>query len=299
VDRQQLNTIRAELKFQMSDEVDDATAQALGRMAGAQIIISGAISQVGTLYRLRIRALSVQSAQIEGQFNRNIPDGPTVAALVKSQATGYGSNTAIASNTSSTGNKTTTSNTAQVVTPPTTTTTTTTTIPPTPTYKVGDKGPGGGIIFYVNEAGFTLTANGTICHYLEAAPADLGIMKWASTDSKSTNITGTAVSVGAGKKNTDLILAADPNSPAANACKDYSSGGKSDWFLPSIGELTQLFNNRTVVGGLQYTSWLCTEYWSSSQITREVASYFSFDGGSQGSYHTKDSDKRVRPIRAF
>jgi hypothetical protein len=42
------------------------------------------------MYRLRVRALSVESARIEGQFNRNIPDGPTVAALVKSQATGYG-----------------------------------------------------------------------------------------------------------------------------------------------------------------------------------------------------------------
>jgi hypothetical protein len=90
VDRQQLNTIRAELEFQTSGEVDDDTAQALGRMAGAQIIISGAISQIGDLYRLRVRALSVQSAQIEGQFNRNIPESPTVAALVRSRAIGYG-----------------------------------------------------------------------------------------------------------------------------------------------------------------------------------------------------------------
>jgi hypothetical protein len=90
VDRQQLNTIRAELDFQMSGEVDDATAQSLGRIAGAQIIVSGAISRIGDLYRLRFRALSVQSAQIEGQFNKNIPDGPTVRALVNSRATGYG-----------------------------------------------------------------------------------------------------------------------------------------------------------------------------------------------------------------
>jgi hypothetical protein len=97
VDRQQLNTIRAELNFQMSGEVDDATAQSLGRMAGAQIIISGAVSKIGDLYRLRVRALSVQSAQIEGQFNRNIPDGPTVTALVNSKATGYSGGTAVTS----------------------------------------------------------------------------------------------------------------------------------------------------------------------------------------------------------
>jgi formylglycine-generating enzyme required for sulfatase activity len=90
VDRRQLDSIRTELDFQYSGEVDDDTMQALGRMAGAQIIISGAVSKIGDLYRLRVRALSVQTAQIEGQFNRNILDGPIIAALVGSQATGYG-----------------------------------------------------------------------------------------------------------------------------------------------------------------------------------------------------------------
>lgn len=91
VDRQQLNAIRAELVFQMSGEVDDATAQALGRMAGAQIIISGAVTRIGNLYRLRVRALNVQSAQIEGQFNKNIPDSPMITELVRSRANDYSS----------------------------------------------------------------------------------------------------------------------------------------------------------------------------------------------------------------
>jgi hypothetical protein len=38
-------------------------------------------------------------------------------------------------------------------------------------YSVGDTGPGGGIIFYVDSAGFT--SNGVTCHYLEVAPSDL------------------------------------------------------------------------------------------------------------------------------
>jgi hypothetical protein len=97
VDRQQLNAIRAELDFQMSDEVDDDSAQALGRMLGAQIIISGGISKIGTLYRLRIRALGVENAQIRGQFNRNIPEDSTITALVASDATGYGGGSGTAS----------------------------------------------------------------------------------------------------------------------------------------------------------------------------------------------------------
>jgi hypothetical protein len=95
VDRQQLNTIRQELNFQLSGEVDDETAQALGRMAGAQIIVSGAVSRIGNMYRLRVRALKVQSAEIEGQFNRNISEGPTVQALVQGKATGYGGESAV------------------------------------------------------------------------------------------------------------------------------------------------------------------------------------------------------------
>jgi hypothetical protein len=91
VDRQQLDTIRAELNFQMSGEVDDSTAQSLGRMVGAQIIISGAVSRIGDSYRLRVRALSVQSAQIEGQFNRNLQNSPTLSTLIQSQATSYAS----------------------------------------------------------------------------------------------------------------------------------------------------------------------------------------------------------------
>ncbi|MDR2500526.1 MAG: CsgG/HfaB family protein [Treponema sp.] len=90
VDRRQLDAIRAELDFQTSGEVDDETAQALGRIAGAQIIISGGVSRIGDLYRLRVRALSVQSAEIAGQFNRNIPTNATITALVNSRATGYG-----------------------------------------------------------------------------------------------------------------------------------------------------------------------------------------------------------------
>jgi hypothetical protein len=150
VDRRQLDTIRTELDFQMSGEVDDKTAQSVGQIAGAQIIVSGAISRIGDLYRLRVRALSVQSAQIEGQFNRNIPDGPTVAALVRSQATGYGGGGAyggggggIAATVPATPAPAPAALPASPVpaAPP----------PASPAYNTGDRGPGGGFIFYSKE----------------------------------------------------------------------------------------------------------------------------------------------------
>jgi len=81
VDRQQLDIIRKELDFQTSGEVSDETAQSIGKIAGAQTIISGNISVVGNFYRLGIRAIKVETAEVQGQFNRNIPDGPVISAL--------------------------------------------------------------------------------------------------------------------------------------------------------------------------------------------------------------------------
>jgi hypothetical protein len=114
-------------------------------MAGAQIIVSGAVSKIGDLYRLRVRALGVQTARIEGQFNRNIPDGPTVAALSRSQATGYGDSAARPAAASSKPAA------AQGASTPAAKVATTPAAPapaPAKVYKIGDKGPGGGIVFF-------------------------------------------------------------------------------------------------------------------------------------------------------
>jgi TolB-like protein len=81
VDRQQLDIIRAEQNFQYSGEVDDSSAQEIGRLLGAQTIVSGAVSRLGTGYRMRIRALEVQTAQVQGQFNRNITSSPLITKI--------------------------------------------------------------------------------------------------------------------------------------------------------------------------------------------------------------------------
>jgi TolB-like protein len=76
IDRQQLDIISAEQNFQMSGAVDDNEALAIGKFLGAQTIISGAVSKIGTVYRIRIRALEVQTAKVQGQYNRNIDPNP-------------------------------------------------------------------------------------------------------------------------------------------------------------------------------------------------------------------------------
>jgi len=59
VSRKQLDAVRKEQQFQMSGEVDDKDALAIGRFFGAQTIVSGVVSVLGTVYSLRINALEV------------------------------------------------------------------------------------------------------------------------------------------------------------------------------------------------------------------------------------------------
>jgi len=84
VDRQQLDLIRAEQNFQWSGEVSDASAQEIGQMLGAQTIVSGSITTIGSVYRIQVRAISVQTAAVQGQFSQNVDSKVnTVAALTK------------------------------------------------------------------------------------------------------------------------------------------------------------------------------------------------------------------------
>jgi len=88
VDRQQLDAIRAEQDFQWSGEVDDKSAVEIGNKTGAQTIVSGAIDRLGDGYRMRIRALEVQTAQVQGQFNKNIASSPMIAAIMGIDSSG-------------------------------------------------------------------------------------------------------------------------------------------------------------------------------------------------------------------
>jgi len=66
VDRSQLDMIRKEQNFQLSGEVDDATAVSIGKIAGASAIITGKIDGEGNLRRLRLRILDTQNARVLG-----------------------------------------------------------------------------------------------------------------------------------------------------------------------------------------------------------------------------------------
>jgi hypothetical protein len=164
-------------------------------------------------------------------------------------------------------------------------------------YALGDTGPGKGKIFYYDAAGFAMTDNGQICHYLEAAPDDMPRgLAWASSQEyKETDISGTETAIGAGRKNTALILATDAEAPAAKACKDYKSNGKTDWFIPSKDELDKLYEHRDSVSTL-WPNW----YWSSSQHDNPGYNAWGqdFDNGVQENDSKGDANS-VRAVRGF
>ncbi|ULQ59261.1 CsgG/HfaB family protein [Brucepastera parasyntrophica] len=90
VERNQLDVIRTELHFQMSGDVDDNSAQAIGQMAGAQTIVVGAVSALGNKWRLSLRALTVEKAEVQGLFSKNIPDTGIMEALTSGADTAKG-----------------------------------------------------------------------------------------------------------------------------------------------------------------------------------------------------------------
>ena len=166
---------------------------------------------------------------------------------------------------------------------------------------VGNTGPGGGIVFYVQ----TATAAAP-WRYMEAAPntwsggnAD-GESAWCNvTNNEVPNLlTGTtaavttATAIGAGFNNTQKMLRGCTFG-AANAAASYNGGGKSDWFLPSKDELNQLYLVKTTVGGFG------TQYWSSSEVDASIAWQQSIETGDWFNSTGKANDRYVRPVRAF
>ena len=185
----------------------------------------------------------------------------------------------------------------------------------TPVCRVGDIGPGGGIVFY--DAGKTESWG----RYLEIAPQSCeGVrLPWrpASKTNRVYETSGFAVTrlktkfIGMGRLNTQEIVAAfGANSYAAKFADDLVCGGKDDWFLPAKDELDIAFNrlaqnrvggNDTPVGGFNKGY-----YWTSSIYDFKTAwTQYFMDGQQFDREQTLDGNKtpptpfRVRAVRAF
>jgi tetratricopeptide (TPR) repeat protein/predicted small secreted protein len=61
-DRQNLEYVYRELDFQMSGEVDDESARSIGKFLGADLVITGQLTELGGPYRYRANAIHVENA---------------------------------------------------------------------------------------------------------------------------------------------------------------------------------------------------------------------------------------------
>jgi hypothetical protein len=159
-------------------------------------------------------------------------------------------------------------------------------------YDVGDRGPAGGWISFIDTANIYDQWS-----YLEAAPADsTQTYAWSNvTDSTA----GTSMELGTGKANNEAILAqAGHSGSAAQYTAELESGGFTDWFLPSLRELELLHAN---LHGADPAVGFFTggTYWSSSEVDSETAYAVDFSDGGTSLIENKAAEHTVRPIRAF
>ncbi|MCL2064470.1 MAG: hypothetical protein FWG98_08865 [Candidatus Cloacimonetes bacterium] len=66
VDRAQMDLILEEQTRQLGGDFDDRTAVSIGRLAGADFIVTGSVDGEGSLRRLRIRVLNVETSVVVG-----------------------------------------------------------------------------------------------------------------------------------------------------------------------------------------------------------------------------------------
>ena len=172
-------------------------------------------------------------------------------------------------------------------------------------YEIGNTGPAGGLIFYIDDA------NAHTWTYLEAAPHTWigGAYYHANAtwgpEGEAIGESAQGTAIGDGRANTTVIVNWLEDKPesgrAAQVADGLELGGYSDWFLPSIDELDQMYLNLHERGIGSFTN---NRYWSSSEYPGEGtpsnnnARVLNFNTGDlePGS---KSTSAWVRPIRAF
>lgn len=200
---------------------------------------------------------------------------------------------------------------------------------------VGDTGPGGGIIFYVdNGSGFNCGPSFTsTCRYLEVAQAGWNggsdpLSPWANTAYQSTAVPGIVSrypaitdpsEIGLGYQYSLAVVAqGNDATTAVGQARAYNGGSKSDWYLPTTSELNllcrwnrgQAQSTTTVCNGGALNSgtgasgsgFLAEYYQSSSQLNTSlvwVQQFGTVNGAGNQGGGGKSATYRVRPIRAF
>jgi hypothetical protein len=258
-------------------------------LLGAGAIVTGKFTDLGDVFSLSLKAINMDTATVAVSLMEDVAKSSRIKTLLASGG-GAGGSTATTGRTGTASSGTA----AQAA-------------PEVQTYKIGDVGPAGGLIFYDkgnNSGGW---------RYLEAAPAetDLTATEWCTMDAyrqmdRDGIIPYSADStkkVGTGKTNTqDIDIFAKENGGgfgwASVECADLSINGFDDWFLPSSDELNYMYGNLHRKGLGEFRD---VTYWSSTTQTNGQGIWiinFS-DGKEDRGYVAYNERCRVRAVRQF
>jgi hypothetical protein len=270
VDRANLDKIREEQGFQLSGYVSDESAKAIGQHLGAGAIVTGSFIDLGEAYHLMLKAINMQTAAIAVSHSADVAKSVRIETMLAAGGGAGGAHrTIVPEKKEAIDDK------------------------PNKTYKIGDKGPAGGWIFF--DMGFYMDG----WRYLEAAPQDFpSKVEWGSYNSALRTEAGT------GKQNTAILLSSlnrnGETLRAAQVVNVPKYGGYDDWFLPSKDELNLMYQNLQNRGIGEFSN---ESYWSSSYNSGMYSGpyYKNFSNGQEGSnwYVNGRYSLLVRGIRRF
>ncbi len=149
----------------------------------------------------------------------------------------------------------------------------------------------GGVVFYLDGSG-----GGIVCAVNDQSAA----AEWGC---HATEIGAYGTAIGTGAQNTiDIEAGCTTPGIAAEICADLSLNGYTDWFLPSKGELNEMYINKATIDATALanggTAFVSAYYYCSSELNLYY-SWIQYLGNGIQSTTTKSSTYRVRAVRDF
>ena len=211
VDRNSFDKIKEQLKFQSSDWSNADKVAQLGKALNANHVVVGQILKFKEKFIVTIKIIDVNTTTILASHTEKIEDIETFLDDIPEICI------VLSSKIGSVSKK---------------------------EYKIGERGEGGGIVFYISSEGFDVyDGKGGVmrCHYLEMSKTDLGESYFGCDRIEMNNR-----KLGDGKSNTDKIVnlmiwrgkTPTVDNCAAYRCVKYKTPAskEGEWFLPSNEE---------------------------------------------------------------